>query len=160
MSHISYRMDKFLEWAWVGVLTIVAEMVVPFITPIAGYIIFMIAAIMADTVTGIIAAYKQRKPITSKGIWRTLEKIVIAGIAIMLSHGFETLFIPELPLTKGVSAIIAFAELKSNLENYHKITGVDIGSKLLDTVKERILPTQQHSPNQNTHDHENKPDRD
>lgn len=133
-------MSKLIDWAWVGIITICTEMIIPFITPISGYIIFMIAAILADTITGIIAATKQKQTITSKGIWRTIEKITIAFIAIMLSHGFEILFIPDIPLTKGVSAIIAFAELKSNMENYYKITGVDVGSAWLEYIKEKISP--------------------
>jgi phage-related holin len=133
-------MDKFFEWAWVGAATIIAEMIIPFITPVSGYILFMVMAIAADTITGILAAHKTNEKITSKGIWRSIEKIVIAGLAIMLCHGFQTLFLDDIPLTKGVSAIIAFAELKSNLENYKKITGVEVGSLILDRVKEIIMP--------------------
>jgi phage-related holin len=141
MNHFKYRMSKFFDWAWVGAITIATEMVMPFVTPIGGYIFFMIMAVIADTFTGIWAAMKQKKQITSRGLWRTVEKIVIAGIAIMLSHGFEILFVPDIPMTKGVAMVIAFAELKSNLENYHKITGVDVGTVWIDMIKERIMPT-------------------
>lgn len=137
---IKYRMTKFLDWAWVGIVTICTDMVIPFVTPISGYMFFMISAITCDTITGLMAAMKQNKTITSRGIWRTLEKIVIAGIAIMLSYGFELLFLPDLPLTKGVAMIIAFAELKSNLENYQKITGVDVSSVWMRRIKEIIKP--------------------
>lgn len=142
-------MSKLIESAWVGIVAVFTELFVPFITPISWYIGFMIAAIMADTVTGIIAAIKMRQTITSKGIWRTIQKIVIAGIAIMLSYGFELLFLPDFPLTKGVSAIISFAELKSNFENYHKITGVDIGTQLFESIKERIFNYQKPNADEN-----------
>jgi phage-related holin len=133
-------MTKFMEWAWVGVVTICTDMVIPFMTPISGYIFFMICAVTCDTITGLLAAMKQNQKITSRGIWRTLEKIVIAGIAIMLAYGFELLFVPDLPLTKGVAMIISFAELKSNMENYQKITGVDVSSVWMQRIKEIIKP--------------------
>jgi phage-related holin len=144
-QHVKYRMAKFFDWAWVGVITVFTEMVIPFVTPISGYILFMIMAVLADTITGIIAAIKMKQKITSRGIWRTIEKIVIAGIAIMLAQGFQVLYLPDVPLTKGVSAIIAFAELKSNMENYYKITGVDLGAAYLDQVKDRIFPPRQNN---------------
>lgn len=138
MHYIKYRMNKFLDWAWVGIITAATDAIIPFFIPVRWYIIFMICSVSADTVTGIMASIKVKQKITSRGIWRTLEKISVASVAILTSHGFELLFIPDIPITKGVAMIIAFAELKSIFENYHKITGVELGTSLLDMIKERI----------------------
>ncbi len=138
-------MKRLMESTWVGIISIITDQILPFVAPVSGYLIFMVAAIMADSITGVLASLKENQKITSNGIWRTLEKIVIAGIAIMLSHGFETLWIPDIPMTKAVSAIIAFAELKSNMENYHRLTGVDIGAGWMDAIKERLFP-KHHTP--------------
>ncbi|HNQ31839.1 MAG TPA: phage holin family protein, partial [Candidatus Woesebacteria bacterium] len=90
-----------MESTWVGIISIITDQILPFVAPVSGYLIFMVAAIMADSITGVLASLKENQKITSNGIWRTLEKIVIAGIAIMLSHGFETLWIPDIPMTKA-----------------------------------------------------------
>lgn len=133
-------MNKFLDWAWVGILTTITDYFIPFIVPVRWYIIFMICAVSADTITGIMAAVRQRQLITSKGIWRTLEKIALAFVVILASYGFELIFVPDLPMTKGVAMIIAAAELKSIFENYYRITGVDLGTTIISMVKDRVLP--------------------
>jgi phage-related holin len=143
-------MSKFLEWIWVGWLAVWVDMVIPFFIPIRGYLLFMLFAIIFDTITGIIAARAQKIPITSRGIWRTIEKIVIAFIAIMLSEGFRIVFMPEIPITMGVSAIIAAAEVKSNFENYYKITGVDIATTIYAQIKDRLFPNNQNTPTDET----------
>lgn len=132
-------MTKLLDWAWIGVITAITDSIIPFIIPVRWYILFMICAISADTITGIIAAVKVRERITSKGIWRTVEKIGLASVVILTSYGFERVFLPDLPLTKAVSMVIAFAEMTSIFENYYKITGVDIGTTILSAIRHRVF---------------------
>jgi len=139
--NIRYRMTKFLDWAWIGVVTMITDAIIPFIIPVRWYILFMICSISVDTITGIIAALKVKERITSKGIWRTIEKIGLASVVILTSYGFERVFLPDIPMTKGVSMIIAFAEMTSIFENYYKITGVDIGTTILSLIKQRVFPT-------------------
>lgn len=139
MTHIRYRMIKFFDFIWAGALAMWIELMAPFLIPIQWYLVFMIAAIIFDTITGIMAAIKENgaKSIKSKGIWRTIEKILIAFMVILLSEGFRRLWIPMIPLTQGVSAIIAAAEVLSVYENYRRITGVDILTKLRDKLNSR-----------------------
>lgn len=137
MTHIRYRMTKFIDFLWAGALAMWIDLMAPFLIPIQWYLVFMIAAIIFDTITGIMAARKEKRTITSSGIWRTIEKILIAFMVILLSEGFRRLWIPMIPLTQGVSAIIAAAEVLSVYENYRRITGVDILTKLRDKLNSR-----------------------
>lgn len=130
-------MTKFIDVLWAGALAMWIDLMAPFLIPIQYYLIFMIMAIVFDTLTGIVAAAKEKKAITSKGIWRTIEKIGIAFIVIILSEAFRKIWIPMIPLTQGVSAIIGAAELLSVYENYRRITGVDIINKLRDKLSSR-----------------------
>lgn len=147
-------MQKYIDLFWIGLITTWADYILPFVIPIQGYLIFMICAILSDTITGVIAAMKENNKLTSKGIWRTIEKIVVAGIAILISEGFRVNFLPDIPLTQGVASIIAFAEVKSIFENYYRITGHDIGTVLIETVKDRII-----TPTINTVRNEDKSER-
>ena len=127
-------MTKFIDVLWAGALAMWIDLMAPFLIPIQWYLIFMIMAIVFDTLTGLIAARKEKKTITSRGIWRTVEKITIAFMVILLSEGFRVIWIPSIPITQGVSAIIAAAELLSVYENYRRITGVDILTKLREKI--------------------------
>ena len=130
-------MTKFIDFLWAGALAMWIDLMAPFLIPVQWYLIFMIAAIVFDTLTGVLASRKEKKAITSRGIWRTVEKIAIAFMVILLSEGFRIIWIPMIPITQGVSAIIAAAELLSVYENYRRITGVDILTKLRDKLSSR-----------------------
>lgn len=117
---------KYMENIGVGLLALLVEPFLSFLIPVQGFIAFAIFSVMFDTVTGIMAAKRQGQVITSKGIWRTIEKIVVSCGAILLIHHFEITFVPGINLTFAVAMIIAAAELKSNMENVEKILNVSI----------------------------------
>ncbi len=54
-----------------------------FFLPIKHFLIFTIFVVFADTITGIKAARKEGKAITSKGLYRTTEKIVVYFTSIL-----------------------------------------------------------------------------
>lgn len=126
--------SKILADLWIAALAVWVNKVIPFLEPIQPYLIFMILAIICDTITGIMAARKQKITITSRGIWRTIEKIVIAGVAICISEAFRVVFLPDIALTAGVALVIAIAEMKSIFENYKAITGVDLLSHFMEKI--------------------------
>ncbi len=122
--------DKIdLSWgAVIGVL-------VAFFAPVVGFLVFTLALVVCDTVTGIMAARKRKEKINSRGLRRTTEKFVVYALAIGLAHGFiETFEVPLLPLTYIVSGWIALHELKSNFENIQEVSGLDLWSKIKDVL--------------------------
>lgn len=82
--------------------------------------------VIADLFTGIWAAVKRGEKFTSWGLRKTASKILAYEIAIVLAYVMETTFIPELPVMKGIAGFISGVELKSNLENLSRITGLDL----------------------------------
>jgi uncharacterized membrane protein len=60
-----------------------------FFFPIKHFLLFTIGVVIADTVTGINAAKKEGKAITSKGLYRTTEKIVVYFTSILIFHGAQ-----------------------------------------------------------------------
>ena len=102
-----------------------------FFFPIKHFLIFTIFVVFADTVTGIIAAKKRNEPITSKGLYRTSQKVVVYFVGIMIFHGASVTFGLPSQIVYSVSFLISFTELYSISENIKSITGVNIGTLVL-----------------------------
>jgi uncharacterized membrane protein len=102
-----------------------------FFLPIKHFLIFTIFVVFADTVTGIMAAKKRKEPITSKGLYRTSQKILTYFCGIMIFHGASITFGLPSQITYSVSFIIAATELFSISENIKSITGTNIGTIIL-----------------------------
>ena len=102
-----------------------------FFFPIKHFLIFTIFVVFADTVTGIMAAKKRGEPITSKGLYRTSQKVVTYFCGIMIFHGASITFQLPSQITYSVSFIIAATELFSISENIKSITGTNIGTIIL-----------------------------
>jgi uncharacterized membrane protein len=103
--------------------------------PIKHFLIFTIFVVFADTVTGIIAAKKRGEKITSKGLYRTSQKVVVYFCGIMIFHGASVTFGLPSQIVYSVSFLIAFTELYSVSENIKSITGVNIGTIILKFFK-------------------------
>jgi hypothetical protein len=97
-----------------------------FFFPIKHFLLFTIGVVVADTVTGINAAKKEGKAITSKGLYRTTEKIVVYFTSILIFHGAQLTFAIPIPIVYLVSSVIAGTELFSVAENVKRITGVNL----------------------------------
>jgi uncharacterized membrane protein len=106
-----------------------------FYLPIKHFLIFTIFVVFADTVTGIIAAKKRGEKITSKGLYRTSQKVVVYFCGIMIFHGASVTFALPSQIVYSVSFLIAFTELYSVSENIKSITGVNIGTIILKFFK-------------------------
>ena len=102
-----------------------------FFFPIKHFLIFTIFVVFADTVTGIMAARKRNEAITSKGLYRTSQKVVVYFVGIMIFHGASITFGLPSQIVYSVSFLISFTELYSISENIKSITGVNIGTLVL-----------------------------
>jgi len=102
-----------------------------FFLPIKHFLIFTIFVVFADTITGIKAARKEGKAITSKGLYRTTEKIVVYFTSILIFHGAQLTFAIPVPIVYLVSSVIAGTELFSVAENVKRITGVNLGTVIV-----------------------------
>jgi len=99
-----------------------------FLLPIKHFLIFTIFVVFADTVTGIKAARKEEQKISSKGLYRTTEKIVVYFVAILIFEGAKNTFSIPFPITYMVAMMISATELFSVAENIKRITGVELGT--------------------------------
>jgi len=117
-AHNSWVWKSF---AWVGV----------FLAPVKPLMIAIGALIVIDLILGVWAALKSKEKITSRGLSRTIAKVIAYQLAIISSHIMETYFAQGVPIVKIVSGLIAVTEFKSILENVNKMTGVNIWESII-----------------------------
>jgi phage-related holin len=103
--------------------------------PIAHFILIGVLLVTCDWITGVWAAYNRREKITSKGLRRTVEKVLFYSMAIFLVMVVESAFFASHFVVAMVALYICMVELFSNLENISSITGTNI----IDTVRSEIF---------------------
>jgi hypothetical protein len=110
------------------IYSLTAGFIFSFFVPIKGFLLFTVAVVFADTITGIKAAKKEGQKISSKGLYRTTEKIIVYFVAILIFEGAKNTFSIPFPITYMVAMMISATELFSVAENIKRITGVELGT--------------------------------
>lgn len=99
--------------------------------PAKGMILSAAALITIDLVTGILASRKQGIPVTSAGLRRTISKLLVYEVAIMLAFITQQYLMPEIPVANIASGFVGVTELTSCLENINIIGGGDLLKNLV-----------------------------
>tara|TARA_R110000868_G_scaffold190426_2_gene434123 strand:+ start:379 stop:783 length:405 start_codon:yes stop_codon:yes gene_type:complete len=102
--------------------------VASFFIPIKGFLIFTVFVVFADMATGILAAKKEQQKINSKGLYRTMEKIVVYYCGILIFEGARNTFSLPFNITYMAAFLMAAVELTSISENIKRITGVNLAT--------------------------------
>jgi len=118
--------DTQHHWLWKGITWVSV-----FLAPIKPLMIAIGVLIAIDLILGIWAAIKSGEKITSRGISRTIAKIIAYNLAIISSHIMESYFAQGIPIVKIISGLIAITEFKSILENTTRMTGIDFWKVLI-----------------------------
>lgn len=114
------------------------------LTPIKELLIIVSLLILADTITGILAAYHRGEEINSKGFKKTIIKLFLYNLVVILAFLIEKYILLDfIPFVKIGVAVIALTEFKSVVENFEAVTGI----KLLQIKK--IIEDQTKQPQQN-----------
>jgi hypothetical protein len=119
-------MQNFNHWA---VKTLV--MIALLLAPVKSTMIAIGVLIVADLVTGLIAAITKRERIVSAKLRKTVSKMVTYELAIIAGFVLETYLVPDVPFIKIAAGVIGMSEAKSLFENIAQITGVDVLPMLL-----------------------------
>ena len=119
---------NFLHLGWEKITyAICCGWIFSFFIPIKGFLIFTIFVVFADMGTGILAAKKEGQKINSRGLYRTIEKIIVYFCAILIFEGARNTFSLPFNITYMAAFLIATVELYSISENIKRITGVNLG---------------------------------
>ena len=122
---------------WNTIYGTVLGFLTSFVMPVAPFIMLCIFLIFADLYSGIRVARKNNVKLTSRGFYRTVEKIGLYLLVILTSHGIETVFKLPLPVTYITSIAICLTEFKSLIENTSKLTGVDFTDRIKELFKNK-----------------------
>lgn len=95
--------------------------------PVHAAVTTVFVLIMADLICGILAARKRKEPITSAALRRTITKLLVYEVALLLAFLAESYLIHGLiPVTTLVSSMIGIVELKSIYENIDTVSGGEL----------------------------------
>lgn len=103
--------------------------------PIKAAAIVALALVIADLITGVIAAYKRGEPITSTNLKRTVVKLFVYEAAILLAFLAQTYLTGTLlPVCNLATSVVGLTEMKSVLENLESISGQNLFQVLITKV--------------------------
>ena len=103
--------------------------------PVKAILIVTGVLIMADLISGIMAAKKRGESISSAGLRRTITKIFVYNMAVVTGFLVEKYMITDIfPVSKLIAGIISVVELKSILENLNTINGTDIFKTIIEKL--------------------------
>ncbi len=113
----------------------VAFWLLTLLSPVNGVMVTMVFLILVDFITGAYAAIKNHIPIRSSRIGHTISKFFIYNLVILAAFFLEKHIVNEVPFLKIIAGFIAITEIKSILENYNKIYGVNPFKALVNLIK-------------------------
>ncbi len=102
--------------------------------PIRPVMIAVSILVIADFVTGIWAAKKEKQRITSNALRRSVAKTLAYQSTVIVAFIIEKYLLDGMPVVKVVAGLIAITEGKSFFENIHRITGIDFWSEILTKI--------------------------
>ncbi|CAL2102321.1 conserved protein of unknown function [Tenacibaculum sp. 190130A14a] len=109
------------------------------LSPLNGVLTTMMLLIVVDFITGSYAAIKNNVPIRSIRLGHTVSKFFIYNLVIISAYFLEKHIVNEVPFLKIIAGFIAVTEIKSILENYNKIYGVNPFRALHNLLKQTGL---------------------
>lgn len=105
------------------------------LTPIHAIMATTLALIVLDLILGVWAAYKRKEPITSAALRRTVTKIMVYELGVIVAFlGEHFLLADSVPLIKLAGAAIALVEVKSCIENLNEVNGSPVFASLIQTL--------------------------
>lgn len=115
-----------------------------FFLPVAPLLIVCGLAIVADTVMGLIKAYKIKEKITSRKLSRVISKMLLYQLTIIVFFFLEKILLYEfvalfsgidLLLTKIVTTVLISVEILSFNESFTAVAGFSLWDKFVSLVK-------------------------
>jgi hypothetical protein len=91
--------------------------------------------IIIDLITGIIASIKKSVPFQWSKIINTFTKLIIYSLILLAAWVIESKIIPSIPFMRLVAGFLALTELRSILENFKDIFGIDAWNYIRAAIK-------------------------
>lgn len=131
-------MNNYLKIMKIDIPTLIASIVggtiMPFLMNIAPFLYITFLMVFVDMYSGVRAAKRRGEKISSRGFYRTVEKIFVYASTIIVLESITKVFSIPMSLTYMGALAIVITELKSFAENMKQITGVDILYRIKDIL--------------------------
>ena len=99
--------------------------------------------IVADLITGVIAARKRNEKISSARLRDSISKCLIYQTAIITGFLVQNYIMDDvIPIVKIVGSAISMVELTSLYENLNTISGTNIFKEIIDRLGSKNRPTE------------------
>jgi hypothetical protein len=95
----------------------------------------LIILIIIDLITGIIGSIKQNVPFQWSKIINTITKLIIYSLILLAAWVIESKIIPSIPFMRLVAGFLALTELRSILDNFKDIFGIDAWDYIRAAIK-------------------------
>lgn len=118
------------------------------LSPVSGVIITMGFLILVDFITGAYASLRNGESIKRRKIGNTISKFFIYNLVILAAYFMEEYIMSEIPFVKIIAGFIAIAEIKSILENFSRIYGINPLRALTRFLKQTYLKEAADSPSE------------
>lgn len=114
-----------------------------FFAPIKGIFLTVATVIVLDTIVGLWKARHLKQKITSRKLSGVISKLLLYQSLILVTYligqfitagAIDKIFSIEHVLTKGVSLVLIYIELKSINESYHIVKNINIWDHLRELV--------------------------
>lgn len=103
--------------------------------PVKATLATVLALVIVDLITGVLAALKRKELITSAQLRRSVSKLLIYELAVAMSYLSEHyLMSDEVPALKLISGMLGMVELKSVIENLNELSGNSVFKALIDKL--------------------------
>jgi len=107
--------------------------------PIVSVMLTVAFLIIVDFITGTYAAIKKNIPITSERIGNTVSKFFIYNLVVISAFLLEKYIVKEIPFMRIIAGFIAIAEIKSIMENFNEIYGINPFKALINLIRKKSL---------------------
>lgn len=107
-------------------------------TPIHTIIFAIGFIVFADLLLGILSAKKRKEKITSAGLRRTIVKLFLYQVGLILAFVVESYLTLDLfPIVKILACLIGITEISSIFENLNTISGTNMFDKILKSLRSK-----------------------
>jgi hypothetical protein len=113
--------DQVWQWVMAAVISVAA-----FFAPMWPSVLLVGFMSACDLATGVRAAKKRDDYEGPKGLYRTMDKLIGQGVAILVGHVIGAVIFRNLPGAQIVAGAIVLVELRSIRRNIQTIYGFDI----------------------------------
>ncbi len=122
MTDLRRQLAEFMHDITFG--KVVSAIFLAIFAPVQEILITVILLGAVDFMLGIYASYKEGFSITSRSMRRSVHKMVVYCLSIILCYHIQDKLL-DYPLTVGITGLIGIIEGKSIFENLYRITKID-----------------------------------